>query len=178
MTTDTLLPCALCGGKGRIYRDSDADGFGTFYSVRCDGCQMQTGEMYASNGNDCPVMYAEVRERWNRRTTTRAAAGELPEAVVHVSKSQLDAVMNADSAILGRNVLMSRSKTIKRTVPLYTAAGLVALEAGRRDAERYRWLRDEYDPSVHDPEDGSFLDRAGSELDAAIDAAMQKEPKP
>lgn len=41
-----------------------------------------------------------------------------------------------------------------------------------KDAARYRWLRDSYDPSVHDDDGGSFMRAAGDELDAAIDAAM------
>jgi hypothetical protein len=51
---------------------------------------------------------------------------------------------------------------------------LDALEAATRDAERYRWLRDEADahemPKVTAPHSRWLL--IGHELDAAIDAAM------
>ncbi len=45
-------------------------------------------------------------------------------------------------------------------------------DALAKDAARYRWLRDSYDPSVHDDDGGSFMRAAGDELDAAIDSAM------
>lgn len=41
------------------------------------------------------------------------------------------------------------------------------------DAARYRWLRDRYDPSVHDDDGDSIMARAGEKLDAAIDAELQ-----
>lgn len=45
-----------------------------------------------------------------------------------------------------------------------------AVDLGQQqDAARYHWLRDQYDPSVHDDEDRSFLAMSGEELDAAID---------
>lgn len=47
----------------------------------------------------------------------------------------------------------------------------------QQDAERYRWLRDHYDPSVHDDEDGSFLRLAGEDLDAAIDDQRDAAPE-
>ena len=59
--------------------------------------------------------------------------GLLPEPVAYANKLQLLGVLSADSAILGRNVLMSRSKTIKRTEPMFSAdqmkANVQALEA-------------------------------------------------
>ncbi len=42
-----------------------------------------------------------------------------------------------------------------------------------QDAARYRWLRDRYDPSVHDDDGDSIMARAGAKLDAAIDAELQ-----
>ena len=59
------------------------------------------------------------------------------------------------------------------------------LEQLRRDAARYRWLRerrilrDDIYVSLHHPPDmnGKAVDHPhGDELDAAIDTAMQKEP--
>ena len=47
-------------------------------------------------------------------------------------------------------------------------------DALAKDAARYQWLRDSYDPSVHDDDGGSFMRAAGDELDAAIDAAMSE----
>lgn len=49
----------------------------------------------------------------------------------------------------------------------------------QKDAERYRWLRTEYDERLHtlmicDPFDDSVFLMAGQELDAAIDAAIAK----
>ena len=46
-------------------------------------------------------------------------------------------------------------------------------ELFRRDAERYQWLRDD---NGYFPEEEGL--RGGSQLDAAIDAAMQSEAKP
>lgn len=46
------------------------------------------------------------------------------------------------------------------------------LEAMRKDAERYRWLRDAAAAFVVRP----FADKPGAEWDAAIDAAMKDKP--
>lgn len=70
-----LLPCPFCGGNSRIYRESDMDGFGQFLSVRCHTCGCQSQPQYAGNGNDCPLTYQEVRDKWNTRAELRALAG-------------------------------------------------------------------------------------------------------
>lgn len=65
-----LKCCPFCGGKGQI-RDEAGDPFddiGRFYYVRCVDCRAQSGSKYASNGNDCPIFYEEVRQEWNQRS--------------------------------------------------------------------------------------------------------------
>lgn len=64
-----LKPCPFCGGKAQIARESDPDGGGTFYTVKCHRCGAETAPRFASHGNDCPQFYAEVREQWDRRVT-------------------------------------------------------------------------------------------------------------
>jgi|GEM_PF-2793201 len=67
-------------------------------------------------------------------------------------------------------VLAEGVEDLPRNTKLYAAPPVQGIDLGQQeDAERYRWLRDQYDPSVHDDEDGSFLRLAGEELDAAID---------
>ncbi|MGA6182801.1 hypothetical protein ACPEH1_16940 [Stenotrophomonas sp. NPDC077421] len=66
---------------------------------------------------------------------------------------------------------------LKRGSLLYAAPPAQGIDLGQQqDAARYRWLRDHYDPSVHDDEDGSFLRLAGEELDAAIDDQRDAAP--
>ena len=74
-----LAACPFCGGKSHIGRESDLDGFGTFYFVQCDKCRARSGQKYVSTGNDCPLFYAEVRDEWNRRAQA-PAAGALRDA--------------------------------------------------------------------------------------------------
>ena len=74
------------------------------------------------------------------------------------------------------------SKAVADLAKFYLSADLDQL---RRDAARYRWLRerrilrDDIYVSLHHPPDmnGKAVDHPhGDELDAAIDTAMQKEP--
>ena len=74
-----LKACPFCGGSARIVREMDSDGFGAFYAVACGTCRASSGNQYASNGNDCPLMYGEVRDKWNTRPTP--APGALPELI-------------------------------------------------------------------------------------------------
>ena len=65
---------------------------------------------------------------------------------------------------------------------------LESLEAAERDAARYAWLRSQHEDAdsgitmcVFEPVNDSSLEPIGcmeGELDAAIDAAMKKEPQP
>ena len=71
--------------------------------------------------------------------------------------------------------------------PENSAEFVTRLEAAERDAARYRWLRDG-EPYADDvcpdiwcvqyQSEGEPVGMEGSELDAAIDSAMQKEPTP
>lgn len=71
-----LKPCPFCGGAAHIAREYDPDGFGKFYFVKCSKCRAQSGLKYASNGNDCPIFYSEVRSEWNQRTDDSEAHHE------------------------------------------------------------------------------------------------------
>lgn len=63
---EAILPCPFCGGAARLHREADQDGFGTFLNVVCR-CGARTGQTYYSQGNDCPLIYQEARDRWNTR---------------------------------------------------------------------------------------------------------------
>lgn len=65
-----LKPCPFCGYRHVYVKSEAADPFddvGRFYYVYCPNCQARSGASYASNGNDCPIFYSEVRDEWNRR---------------------------------------------------------------------------------------------------------------
>ncbi len=66
-----------------------------------------------------------------------------------------------------------RAEGVRRAInAMKTAAPPAqAVDQGpQKDAARYRWVRDHYDPSIHDGDDDvSFFHIAGDELDAAID---------
>ncbi len=61
--------------------------------------------------------------------------------------------------------------TVGKRVTVYAAPPAQAVDLGQqKDAARYRWVRDHYDPSIHDGDDDvPFFHIAGGELDAAID---------
>jgi Lar family restriction alleviation protein len=71
-----LKPCPFCGGHASIARQDDADGFGLFLNVACRTCRASTAQQYASNGNDCPQTYAEVRAAWNGRASPSPSSGK------------------------------------------------------------------------------------------------------
>lgn len=58
------------------------------------------------------------------------------------------------------------------------AASRAEVEGLKKDAERYRWLREDYDPSIHDegfePLFSLGPENLDAEIDAMIDAAMEK----
>jgi len=68
MSDINLKPCPFCGGdKAYIRRSPGDDGFGDFFSVKCNQCKAETAQKYVSNGNCCPIFYSEVRDMWNIR---------------------------------------------------------------------------------------------------------------
>ena len=82
------------------------------------------------------------------------------------------------------------SKYMAEAEPSLILALIAEVEALRKDADRYRWLRDDsIDPGtvidkkvgVFNSEDGGYPIweyRTGDELDSAIDAAMTKGDRP
>lgn len=65
----TMKPCPFCGGAPHIVSEYEpySESGGKFYRVRCGSCRAQSAAKYASQGNDCPIFYAEVRDEWNQR---------------------------------------------------------------------------------------------------------------
>lgn len=86
-TTQTeLLPCPFCGGKPYITIEHCTDGSTfVFAFVKCS-CGAKSPEKGFTQGNDCPQLYAEVRELWNTRQPTGVAA----EAVLQISDELVD----------------------------------------------------------------------------------------
>ncbi|SNZ21679.1 Lar family restriction alleviation protein [Cohaesibacter gelatinilyticus] len=67
MSEIEIKACPFCGGKGHISRDHCPDDTGIFYSIKCGSCGAKSGEKYASHGNDCGLLFQEVRDLWNNR---------------------------------------------------------------------------------------------------------------
>lgn len=63
-----LKPCPFCGGKARIDTEYDMDGFGNFHKVECSDCGASSKPHFATQGNECPQYYQEVRDDWQNRT--------------------------------------------------------------------------------------------------------------
>jgi hypothetical protein len=61
--------CPFCGGKPHIASEYEpySESGGKFYWVRCGSCRSQSAKKYASHGNDCHNLYAEVWDEWNQR---------------------------------------------------------------------------------------------------------------
>ena len=62
-----LKPCPFCGGKPRIDTEYDMDGFGNFHKVECSKCGASSKAHFATQGNECPQYYQEVRDGWQQR---------------------------------------------------------------------------------------------------------------
>jgi hypothetical protein len=63
-----ILPCPFCGSTARMVFEHDADGI-SWIKVRCDAqsCHAEIPGKWHTPGNDCPQLYQEVRDMWNRR---------------------------------------------------------------------------------------------------------------
>jgi hypothetical protein len=68
---EALLPCPCCGASAYVAREHDPDDIAWAY-VRCRGCGLRTRGKWYSAGNDCPQLYAEVRDEWNNRAESSA----------------------------------------------------------------------------------------------------------
>ena len=85
------------------------------------------------------------------------------------------------------NYYLSPNPDMNYTIPLIRLSDYEALQAEceklRRDAKRYRWLRDRIGGREHIEDEFvghpgySLSDLMAPEIDAAIDAAMEKESK-
>lgn len=62
-----LEPCPMCGAGAYMAREHDPDDIAWAF-IRCQGCGVRTRGKWYSTGNDCPQLYAEVRDEWNIRS--------------------------------------------------------------------------------------------------------------
>lgn len=67
-----LKPCPFCGGEARIDTEYDMDGFGNFHKIECKSCGASSKAHFATQGNECPQYYAEVRDEWQKRAVNTA----------------------------------------------------------------------------------------------------------
>lgn len=91
-----LKACPFCGGGAFVSHETDNDGFGVFYSVKCRQCLAETAPRFASRGNDCQQFYAEVRELWNTRAEVKGSSAPSAEPAEWkgLTKDQLDELRN------------------------------------------------------------------------------------
>jgi hypothetical protein len=70
-----LRTCPFCGSDSAFWQsEHDADGLGLFWAIRCGECGNGTQQHYVSHGNDDPQFRAEVRAKWNSRSSTELLA--------------------------------------------------------------------------------------------------------
>lgn len=82
------------------------------------------------------------------------------------AKHEVIASLRAELAALEDRYEGYREAAIEETARLRAEA-----DSLRKDAERYRWLRDEYDPSIHHDENeiDEILEMSSAKLDQFID---------
>jgi hypothetical protein len=78
-----LKPCPFCGASAFMAREHDPDDIAWSY-VRCRGCGVSTRGKWYSAGNDCPLLYEEVRDEWNTRAASGMQDMEAPSGYVLV----------------------------------------------------------------------------------------------
>lgn len=112
-------------------------------------------------------VYEEVEGPYILFTDHQRVVGELEERAVNMkSWARHDREMI--------EVLETELETLRAAL----AASRAEVEGLKKDAERYRWLREVYDPSIHDegfePLFSLGPDNLDAEIDALIYTAMEK----
>lgn len=152
-----LKPCPFCGSDSITNHDTLIG-----YSVGCDKC----GAVAAHCATE-----AESISAWNTRTSIQQAeSGPVGEP-----RARVELMKTGGNAGLSTRIIELDIATRERLRPgdlLYTHPAPGVPDDVARDAKRYRWLRDrDHWPapfaSSQDPEPVR-----GTDLDAAIDAAM------
>lgn len=150
--SNQLLPCPFCGHDEPTHDEGDQSAWVQCTNFECGMC----GPIASG-----PSLAAAA---WNRRAI-QPAAGE----PIHQWADQ-DLWMDGDEA----DMASARAEGFK-TRTLWTAPPTAAHgdEAVRKDAERYRWLKDWLDDS---PQSIYLLpSNEGDLMDEAIDAAMRAQ---
>lgn len=105
VSAEEMKSCPFCGSdKVGICREADYDGFGTFLSVKCQGCMSQSTQHFVSRGNECPQFYQEVRDSWNRRATAATGGVMAPDTHVLVPKEPTEEMFieGMEKSVIGR----------------------------------------------------------------------------
>jgi len=85
MTAPELKPCPFCGKMASMSKDSDTDGYGAFYLIRCNSCRAKSPEFYAIEA--CPIFFTQVRDAWNTRIDLHdATKAQLEECEARLRK--------------------------------------------------------------------------------------------
>lgn len=199
MTTEQekLKPCPFCGGRVKLEEVKMRSG--TWYGIKCRNNRNLGGDCAMEQ---VPSRTPEAAiSRWNMRKPEEALHAQLAEA--HALLRDIELTMDAqeDSVSLGYDIELRMATILRPSASAEPSAatdtqavngrralGLVALvqndeidrlkaenDSLRKDAERYRWLRD--DEYLHAWADLHVCDehRRAEVTDKAIDAAMAKE---
>jgi hypothetical protein len=119
--------CPFCGGKGHISRDHCPDDTGIFYSTKCGSCGAKSGEKYASHGNDCGLLYQEVRDLWNNRPLESAKDARIAELEAE-NKRLHEALEPSGSTKCARRVLKEQPDNKRLEWP----DGNVSIRVGKK----------------------------------------------
>lgn len=166
-----LKPCPFCGSsKVGLASEHDGDTGGVFLSIKCSGCRASSGAGFSTD--PCPQTYQEVRDEWNRRAAhhipdaSNVGEGQAEGARSSLSERLIDAI---EGVLEGRGITAEQASEILA----YLQYGS-SMHDTRRDAERYRKLRDADINAIH--KGGVFAGLTpdnvvinGEDLDIAVD---------
>ena len=170
-----LLPCPFCGGKATF--DHDDNGW---YWIVCEKCGTATNSR-THTMEDCHPLLAE---QWNRRASPASAPVAAPDYRIadrgfrwdaenrqHIPQLLIEFTPVPENAPNASSGWKDRDKLAAMLV----AAPTPPVSEDRKDAERYRWLRDignnTLEPMI---KRGITATQCDSVIDAEI-AAMQED---
>jgi hypothetical protein len=172
-TAEQLRVCPFCGGSVAVTYTDQVDAVSWCAHIECDGCDMDFSRTYCAPNAE--LAEDEAIDLWN----TRADSGEADGAVAYQIRIPTGNWHECTWDEFER-VSHNRPNDARR---LFTQPSAASVDV--RDAERYRWLREENarltndvdNPGlcvVHDNDDGGTW--VGSDLDVVIDAALSAAP--